>query len=308
MSLDFNKWSSRIVLGLGIVIVVAVAVWFGFKVLTVEGDYSLDEKIARAFGWGVVETDENELVIPDAGNEENESENTEATVPSFASITNAPTNNCTVKYGTLMLINNGFTVEPEFIVARESELISMSQSYGVLDIDQWGGDNLIDAEAGEHLNEMLVAYGADNPGHQMRTASCFQVEETNCGGLCPSDGASDYQTGLSCNLVDSYYGTSLDTNLSEQHLDWKWLHDNAHKYGFIDRFPSNWSGGPMSDSIGPNEDGATGIFKAWHYRYVGVDAATEIATGKYNNGEYDSLEHYLKARELVDSLTTGTCK
>jgi len=39
-----------------------------------------------------------------------------------------------------------------------------------------------------------------------------------------------------------------------------------------------------------------------------VDAATEIATGKYNNGEYDSLEHYLKARELVDNLTTGTCK
>ena len=57
-----------------------------------------------------------------------------------------------------------------------------------------------------------------------------------------------------------------------------------------------------------NEVGTTGLYETWHYRYVGVEAATEIATGKYNNGQYDSLEHYLLSRGLVTDLINATCK
>lgn len=45
----------------------------------------------------------------------------------------------------------------------------------------------------------------------------------------------------------------------------------------------------------------------WRYRYAGITAATEIATGKYNNGNYDSLEHYLRATGRVSDLKNGKC-
>ena len=64
----------------------------------------------------------------------------------------------------------------------------------------------------------------------------------------------------------------------------------------------------MDEPLNVDENGSTGLFETWHYRYVGVSAATEIATGKYNNGQYDSLEHYLKARGLVTDLKNGRCK
>ena len=59
----------------------------------------------------------------------------------------------------------------------------------------------------------------------------------------------------------------------------------------------------MSAPANIDANGSTGLFETWHYRYVGISAATEIATGKYNNGNYDSLEHYLKATGKITSLT-----
>jgi hypothetical protein len=45
---------------------------------------------------------------------------------------------------------------------------------------------------------------------------------------------------------------------------YKWLKENAHKYGFILRFPED-------------KTGVTGYsYESWHYRYVGVEHAKEI--------------------------------
>lgn len=290
-------------------IVVAVG-WFVAKVMSIDGDMGLDERIAYLFGWGITEEeDEGEVpeVIRITGQSDEETSKDEP-LPDFTSLTNAPTNNCTVKYGSLMLINPNLMVEDEFIAARRGELISLNATYGIRELNAWNGDNLMDAEAGEHLNEMLKAYQGDYPGHEIQTVSCFREVGTSCGRLCMPTGASDHHAGLSCDLVDASYGTSLDTDTYNQHPDWQWLRDNSYKYGFINRFPENWAGGSMSDPMNVDENGTTGLFETWHYRYVGVDFANEIATGKYNNGEYDSLEHYLKVRGLVTDLVAGTCK
>lgn len=301
--------TKKLVVWLLVGIFVVVLGWFVIKVMSVDGDRSLDERIAYVFGWGVTEEDGDEMSDSvSISNKSDEEANKTESVPEFAPITNAPTNNCTVKYGGLLLINPIFTVENEFIAARRDELISLTSTYGIQELNTWNGDNLLDAEAGEHLNEMLGAYQTDYPGHEMQTVSCFRSEGTSCGRLCMPTGASDHHTGLSCDLIDATYGTSLDTSTYDQHPDWQWLHDNSYKYGFINRFPDNWTGGPMSEPMNIDENGSTGLLETWHYRYVGVDFATEIATGKYNNGEYDSLEHYLKARGLVTDLVAGTCE
>lgn len=63
----------------------------------------------------------------------------------------------------------------------------------------------------------------------------------------------------------------------------------------------------MSEPLNVDANGTTGLYETWHYRYVGVTTATEIATGKYNGGKYDSLEHYLKVTGRVVDLKNGVC-
>lgn len=282
------------------------------------------ERIMRVFGWekevdsrevGEGSSGGNSNNGSDAAANESADENSEKTEvdetsdnkEDFAQVTNVPSDNCTIKLGYLMLINPNFTVTTDFIDARRSELVSISQLYGIVEGNAYNGDNLLDAEAAVHLNEMVKAYEAEYPGHTFETRSCYRARGTTCGRLCAATGASDHHTGLTCDLLDPVYGTSLDTDTYDQHIDWQWLYANSYKYGFIDRFPYEWAGGPMSEPLNVDENGSTGLFETWHYRYVGVGPATEIATGKYNNGQYDSLEHYLKVRGLVTDLKNGRC-
>ncbi len=217
--------------------------------------------------------------------------------------------NCTAKYGNLMLINPNFTVDEDFIAARRNQLISVSHTYGIPEYNPGGnGDNLMLPEAAERLNAMIKAYKAANPDHEIGTYSCFRARGTTCGRLCAATGASDHHTGLTCDLIDLQYGSTLTTDDYANHKEWQWLRENSYKYGFIDRFPEAWAGGSMSEPLNVDENGSTGLFETWHYRYVGSDAATEIATGRYNNGQYDSLEHYLKMTGRARNLKAGICE
>lgn len=224
-------------------------------------------------------------------------------IASFQPITNAISANPTIVFGRLMLINPNFTVEGDFIASRKTELISVEGTYGIVEGNRsTNGDNLLDSEAAEALSKMNADYTIANPGHVLQTRSCFREVGTNCGRMCAATGASDHHTGLTCDLVDPIYGTSLDTSDYDKHIEWQWLKENSYRYGFIDRFPEAWAGGSMSEPANVDENGTTGLFETWHYRYVGVYAATQIATGVYNGGVYDSLEHYLKERGLVPNL------
>lgn len=260
------------------------------------------------------EVPEDELA--DEGDESDEGENepgdmtveTPAPEPPAVSVDNN-SGNCTTNWGNLMLINPNFMVDQAFIAARRGQLISISQIYGIPEYHYAGnGDNIMMPEAAAHLNEMLIAYRAEYPGHEIGTYSCFRARGTTCGRLCAATGASDHHTGLTCDLIDLAYGADLDYADYANHVEWQWLKANSYKYGFIDRFPEAWAGGPMSAPLNVDEYGSTGLYETWHYRYVGVGPATEIATGKYNNGQYDSLEHYLKATQRIVDLKNGICR
>ena len=274
---------------------------------------SLWQKIKHTFGWKKHDTDsekhdtENSELDGPNNREENKHDD-ELEKLNLTPITNAASSNCTIPYGKLMLINPNYMVETSFIAERRGELISLYSTYGIRELNSWNGDNLVDKEAAEHLAAMIQDYESLYPGHEIGTMSCFRSVGTSCGRLCAATGASDHHTGLTCDLVDPAYGTSLDTDTLDQHVEWQWLKANSYKYGFIDRFPEAWAGGPMSEPLNVDENGSTGLFETWHYRYVGITAATEIATGKYNNGEYDSLEHYLKSIGKLADLKAGTCK
>ena len=86
-------------------------------------------------------------------------------------------------------------------------------------------------------------------------------------------GTSEHQTGLCVDFV-AFDGAPLDTSFASSDA-FRWLSQNAHKFGFVLRFPSD-------------KTAITGYsYEPWHYRFVGREAATDI----YRNGL--CLEEYL---------------
>ncbi len=84
-------------------------------------------------------------------------------------------------------------------------------------------------------------------------------------------GTSEHQSGLCCDMHNLPATTSAFDNTPEA----IWLAENAHRFGFILRYP-------------PNTQHITGIkHESWHFRYVGRTAATEI----YERGI--TLDEYL---------------
>ena len=214
--------------------------------------------------------------------------------------------NCSTSFGKLMLINPNFSVSTDYIASRKSQLVNITELYGIREGNAYNGVPLLDPEAAVNLNEMLSAYKEVYKGHEITTLSCFRSQGTNCGRLCYATGTSDHHSGYTCDLIDNAYGGLLDTDYLESHPEWTWLHENSYKYGFIDRFVSSWAGGSMSEPVNVDKNGTTGLYETWHFRYVGKTAAREIALGKYNNGNYDSLEHYLKASGRIKNLLDKT--
>lgn len=73
----------------------------------------------------------------------------------------------------------------------------------------------------------------------------------------PLPGTSEHQTGLAVDInADGIHSAGYEV--------YDWLNQNAHKYGFICRYPSD-----KTDITGISNE-------PWHYRYVGVTAAMEI--------------------------------
>lgn len=83
-------------------------------------------------------------------------------------------------------------------------------------------------------------------------------------------GFSEHQTGYA---VDVY---NDDKSYTDFHLteEFKWMQENAKNYGFILRFPQGKE----------NETGYQ--YESWHYRYVGLEAATYITEKNITLEEY----------------------
>lgn len=86
-------------------------------------------------------------------------------------------------------------------------------------------------------------------------------------------GYSEHQTGLAVDVSNN----KLPYTEFENTEEFSWMDKNAHKYGFILRYPKN-------------KENITGYtYEAWHYRYVGVDIATYIKKHNITFDEYYAM-------------------
>ncbi|MBQ7136630.1 MAG: D-alanyl-D-alanine carboxypeptidase family protein [Bacilli bacterium] len=139
----------------------------------------------------------------------------------------------------------------------------------------------INAEAYNQL--VIMQNDARNLGHNLPLVSGFRsyysqqiiynnyvsihgVEQTDTFSARP--GHSEHQTGLAFDVG------AIDNSMGEWPVG-IWLAENAHKYGFIIRYPQG-------------KQHITGYqYEPWHIRYLGVDLANKV----YNSGL--TLEEYL---------------
>lgn len=87
-------------------------------------------------------------------------------------------------------------------------------------------------------------------------------------------GYSEHHTGLAIDITDVFWENK--TEELEKTDTYQWMSAHCHEYGFIVRYPKG-------------KEKITGYeYEPWHYRYVGVKAATYI------------MEHDLCLEEFLD--------
>jgi len=100
----------------------------------------------------------------------------------------------------------------------------------------------------------------------------YKVAYETAGTEVAFPGASEHHLGLAIDIVASAYQMLDDEQANTPEAIW--LIENCHKYGFILRYPED------------KQDVTNIIFEPWHFRYVGIEAATEIMTNNITLEEY----------------------
>ena len=143
------------------------------------------------------------------------------------------------------------------------------------------------AEAAEQFNKMALA--AEEAGYEIVMTTAYrsygfqsvlynnyvaEYGQAEADKFSAKPGYSEHQTGLAVDVSSPSVDYALTTEF-DQTPEWAWLRENAEHFGFILRYPK----GKME---------ITGyMYEAWHFRYVGLDAAKII------NDENITLEEYI---------------
>ena len=159
-----------------------------------------------------------------------------------------------------MLVNKYHLLNKDF---KANDIVNVSSTYGY-------ANNSLNKEAYEAFKQL--ANDAKKEGHTIVILSSYRTYEyqeklwnrDKDDDYVARPGSSEHITGLAIDVSDFN-----DKNDSFKDTEsYTWMINNAHKYGYILRYPEN-------------KENITGYsYEAWHYRYVGTSLATKI----YNEG------------------------
>ncbi len=176
-----------------------------------------------------------------------------------------------------MNVNKFYALSKDY-VPENMKNISLDYSYGSL------GDNKLIDYAYEKFIDLWNA--ANDNGHYLMVQSSYrdyksQKEiydyrkstqgERKADQTVARPGHSEHQTGLVIDLSSKNAPTDEEFKESEAY---KWLKENAYQYGFIERYPE---GKTYITGYSP---------ESWHWRYVGIEAATTMHKENITYDEY----------------------
>jgi D-alanyl-D-alanine carboxypeptidase len=114
-------------------------------------------------------------------------------------------------------------------------------------------------------NTQVSLYSSYVANHGQAAADTFSAKP----------GQSEHQTGLSMDITCEAMNFLLDDTFGQTD-EGKWVAENAHRFGFIIRYPKG------------KEDITGYMYEPWHIRYLGVEMATDV----YESGL--TLEEYFE--------------
>lgn len=149
-------------------------------------------------------------------------------------------------------------VEPENLTALENGHYFDSRAVAAL-------QKFIDAARAEGLSVCLSsAYRNYNEQSYLYNRKVQQLggDKVAAARIVTPPGASEHQLGLCADITDKFY--EVKTHDLENTAMFQWMLAHCQEYGFILRYPAD-------------KEDITGImYEPWHFRYVGVEAATYI--------------------------------
>lgn len=172
-----------------------------------------------------------------------------------------------------LLVNKYFYLLEDYV---PNNLVELDINYSK------GGISLVDVAA-ENFKRMVDAAREDKINIRAISAyRSYQYQVTLYNNYVKRDGKdeadtysarpgySEHQTGL-CVDVDNGINNFTDF---EKTTSFEWMAENAHKFGFILRYPEG-----MEEITGYS-------YESWHYRYVGKKIATYIKEKNITFDEY----------------------
>lgn len=171
----------------------------------------------------------------------------------------------------LLLVNKENSLKSDYV--PDNLIIISDISYIIRNDETMMLDNEV------YLHFLLMYHDALSKGLELTIFSAYrsyQKQESLWNKnpniyLVAKPGFSEHQTGLAIDISRKDVGLTnhfMDTN------EYKYLINNAHKYGFIIRYPKN-------------KQHITGyVFEPWHIRYVGIKHSTIIYKKKLTLEEY----------------------
>lgn len=184
----------------------------------------------------------------------------------------------------LALVNKQYAL-PEGYIPSDLKRPNVRFSFGEEELEK----SYLREEAANALEKMFVQ--AKQEGIELNAVSGYRsyerqvalfaaevsrVGEEQAVQAVAVPGNSEHQTGLAMDISSD----SVNNELSEQFessIEGKWLAENAHRFGYILRYPKG-------------KENITGYhFEPWHYRYVGEKSATVIYKKNWTLEEFFNI-------------------
>lgn len=192
-------------------------------------------------------------------------------------------------YSTLFLVNTQYKVSEQYVpITHPSNVRGESKNL------QW--------DAAWQLEQLFIAAKQNELSLYSKSAyrsfasqtlifkrklAANQGDEVEANQYVAFPGSSEHQLGLAVDVTGPKDSLTPKFGETTRGL---WLADNAHKFGFIIRYP-----------LGKEE--ITGIqYEPWHLRYVGIEPAKDIQFNNLSLEEYSSqkrLQYYKHLLEII---------
>lgn len=170
----------------------------------------------------------------------------------------------------LVLVNKYNKLQSDFI-PKDIENISSKYGSGKLRKDAKTAFEKMCSEAKKDGITIYGSSGYRSYSHQNTLYNNYVARDgkAEADTYSARPGHSEHQTGLAMDMLNGNWHSIKETD-----KEYDWLINNSYKYGFILRY------------LKGKEEITGYMYEPWHYRYVGIDVATEITQLGITYDEY----------------------